>query len=251
MKAAALALALLCGTAAGGELQDYIKARTPAAVAADLRAAADRHPGWAMFNAFWTDPAEIAAAARALQLDTLADATRFADQLRDAMGQRAYAARDLVQPRFDLDPATLRTVPWATVHQALAAHVPMRADRVIDNADATYRLATRAQLERIAAAASASRRQWRDTAHDCDDFVKDFLGELARAGLGNLAIGFGGTTHYLGAQVLGGHAVALAVDADLRVWFIEPQTGKLHPPTTAWLGGFTFADRVLLARAFF
>ena len=251
MKAAAALIALAMSTAHAGELQDYIKTRTPAAVAVELRAMAVTHPGWEFFNTLWTHPAEIAPAARALHLDTRADAARFADGMRDALGPRAYVLRSLTAPRFDVDLSTLRTVDWLTVHQALAAHVPMRSDRLIEHADARYRLATRQQLEAIAAATAASRRPWVNETHDCDDFVRDFLGELARNGLGNLAVGFAGTTHYLGGAMLGGHAVAIAVDADLRVWFIEPQTGKLHPPTTAWLGGFTLADRVLLARAYF
>jgi hypothetical protein len=88
--------------------------------------------------------------------------------------------------------------------------------------------------------------------HNCDDYVNAFRGWLATNGLGNTANGFCSLTMYDSAgNMMGGHAVVLVMDSDRKLWFLEPQNGKLYEPTYAKLGGMFFATSVKIARAFF
>jgi hypothetical protein len=82
------------------------------------------------------------------------------------------------------------------------------------------------------------------------------MGWLAANNMGNLAIGFCNQTPHKAGAMIGGHAVAIAVDQDKKVWIIEPQApnGLLLDPkslTAARLGGYWSADSMKLARVFF
>ena len=130
----------------------------------------------------------------------------------------------------------------------------IRDDVWFDQSDATYRLPTKEMLEKLATEFPGRTRKWLDTRHDCDDFVRAFIGWLASNGMGNLACAFCTQTPYRNGEMIGGHATVIAVDNLLKVWIIEPQAGLLFEPKSlaaARLGGYWMADSMRLARVYF
>lgn len=235
----ALLLAIVSFPAPASELTDAIARTGAARVQADLQAAGNTHAGWKLLNLLWPEPQMIAPAADALGLTTMAQAQQLADQLRDAVGMpRATALERLLNPALPgINLADLQRVEFTTIHRAVVAQTRQRADFAIHQSDRYYHLPTRAMLEQIAAAQPFTARQWTEETQDCDDFARMFLGWLASKGLGNLAIGFAGLTYYgWGGEVLGGHAVAMAVDDTGAVWFIDPRVRGLHSPMGFRLG---------------
>lgn len=230
------------------ELEAFIAAYPPERLALEL----ESDPAFAMFNLCWTEPQEIAPACAALGLATKEDALRFVIGLQDAVGAAGPAFVNQVDPRIPVSYDSLAMVDWPVIHEAIAKQFKLHSSFRVDQSDRSYRLATHEQLMQIAALCPARRRRWAAERMDCEDFTRAFLGWLAGKGFGNLAIGFCGylAFDWFGALV-GGHAVALAMDTDHRLWLIEPQNGQLYPADYVKLGGFSAAARIELTRAIY
>lgn len=226
---------------------DYINQHGPAAVARAIEA----DPAFSVFNLMWGAPEEILPACQRLGLTTVDDVVGWVHRVNAAVGNpQAFVSN--VDPDLKLDMAAMPTIQWPDIHKAVAEQCKTTDHFFLDHSDRTYRLPTKAQWDAIAAACPSHRRRHsRSEAHDCDDFVRHFQGWLASKGYGNLAHGFAATLHYRGTAFQGGHAVVLCVDADRKVWQIEPQAGKLFAADYAKLGGFFLADTVRLARLYF
>lgn len=245
--AALTALAMTSATAAS--VDDWLRTTGTQQAHARLQALAQDHAGWRMLGLLWPQPELVAPAARALGLATVQDAEALANRLRDAMGMPAAEqfTRLVGAPPLPVSAlAAMPRLPWADVQAAI------KRQTVSDGVgwyrtDATLHLPTRAQLELLANAQPFQRLQWRDTVQDCDDFVQAFRGWLAQHGLGNLAIGYASFRYYTGSTALGSHAVAIAMDADHKVWLIDPQVPGLHEPIGHRLGGFVLATRAQLS----
>lgn len=229
-------------------LTDQIRDFGPEATAEALTAM----PDMALFNLAWSTPAEIIPAVDALGLDSIDAVTAWTNRVNTAFGLSRDAFVALVDPPVTMRLQSMPTIDFAEVHKAIAAQCSLRDDFRIDQSDRTYRLPTKGQLEQLAATCPIKRRKWVADSNDCDDFVKGFLGWLAFNGLGNIAAGFCSITSYdASGAMVGGHAVVLAMDDSLKLWFIEPQNGRLYEPTYAKLGGYFLAKSVKLARVFF
>lgn len=228
------------------ELTDAIRAAGPAAVADMLR----NDPAWRVFNLLWEDPQEIIPAVERMGLTTLDAVVDWVQRVNAAVGNTA-AFETLVDPAVPVTRMGMHIIPWPRLHEAIHATGLLAADCFLHNSDAEYRLPTKAQWDAIAAACPAARRKHsRSDVHDCDDFVRHAMGWLASHGMGNLAHAFGGTRHYRGETLTGGHAIVLVWDSTLTPWQWEPQAGRLFPADYAKLGGNIFATRVEYARIF-
>jgi hypothetical protein len=230
------------------QLSEAIAAAGPQAVARAI--ASD--PAWRVFNLLWTTPDEIAPTCKAMGFETVADVAGWVQRVSAAMGETAATFERLIDPPLDINPALLPSVPFPVIHQAIVDQCQRRDDFFIEQSDAAYKLPTRQQWEQLAQAFPMRGRKWVADSGDCDDFVKAFAGWLSMRGLGNLAVAFCAINPVNAAgDVIGGHAVALVMDADRKLWFCEPQDGKLYPPNYARLGGYFMAAGVKLARCFF
>lgn len=138
------------------------------------------------------------------------------------------------------------TVPWGTVHKAVATCC-LAQDFQLQQYDSTYTALDYQDLVGLAKASPTQRLKYKPSVQDCDDLAKHFLGWLVECGLGNTAVGFVSARLYRGQELLGGHAFCAGVDNLGRLWFIEPQNGKVYPSTYTRLGGFFLADRMELA----
>jgi len=250
-----VAAGVACTPCAGAsEISDYIAAKTPAVVAAQLRELGQSHAGWRVFNMMWTTPNEILAAATSLGWSTRAQAESWVNRMRDTITmQEAGAIEARVYPRLDFDLDAMPQVLYGFIHTQAAAQTLLRSDFFTDQSDRHYRLPSLAQLQRLADIQPFRTRQFASETMDCDDYVRAFLGWLAASGYGNLAIGHASITYYQNGTLLGGHAVALAVDDTGKVWFIDPQTRGLHDPMKSRTGGAQFwgATELKLARLYF
>lgn len=210
------------------------------------------NPMWRIFNMLWTTPEDIIPVCHAMGFETVEDLVTWAARVNAAMAETAQTFERLIDPPLDVNLGLLPSIPFSAIHKAIAEQCLLREDFFIDHSDAAYRLPTKAQWEQIGKAFPARGRKWVASTFDCDDFTRAFVGWLSMRGLGNLAVAFCGITPYDAAgTLLGGHAVALVMDSDKKLWFLEPQDGKLYPPTYSILGGFFAAKTVKLARVYF
>jgi len=228
-------------------IEAYIKENGAASVAKAL--AGDEH--FAVFNLLWNTPDELLPACKRMGFVTTDDVLAWVSRVNDAVGNpKAFA--DAVDPDINIDLFAMPTVQWRDIHAAVASTCKLTESFFVDHSDASYKLPTRVQWSQMAQACPSRRKKHTLTdTHDCDDFVKHFLGWLASKGLGNLACGHAVTIHYQGTRVLGGHSVVLVMDADQKLWMIEPQTGAMHDVNYPNNGGFLFATEVKLARLYF
>lgn len=229
-------------------LTEAINAAGLTAVAATLTA----DPTWRIFNMLWTAPTDIIKVCNEMGFQTVEDAVGWAARVNAAMGTTAQTFERLIDPPLDVNLGLLPSVPFAEIHKAIAEQCLLREDFFIEQSDANYRLPTKAQWQQIGKAFPMRGRKWIADVQDCDKFAKAFVGWLSMRGLGNMAVAFCGITPYDSAgTMLGGHAVALVMDSDKKLWFLDPQTGNLYEPTFAMLGGFFAAKTVKLARVYF
>lgn len=241
----AFAASALFTPAHAASVDDWLRTTGAQQAHARLQALAQDHAGWRVLGLLWPQPELVAPAARALGLVTVQDAEALANRLRDAVGmpvaeQFSRLAGGPPLPASAM--ATMPRLPWADVQAAIKRQT-LNDGVGWYRTDATFALPTRAQLELLASAQPFQRLLWRETVLDCDDFVTAFRGWLAQHGLGNLAIGYASFRYYSGSTALGSHAVAIAMDADHKVWLIDPQLPGLHTPTGHRLGGFVLATR--------
>jgi len=229
------------------ELTDAIRAADPYAVARGIK----DDPTFAVFNLLWKTPDEIILAVEKMGWKTLDEMLKWVQEVNAAI-RNTLAFEELIDPPVALTLDGMECVDMPTIHKAIAAQAALRTDFFIDQSDAKYRLATREQLEHLAAICPVRRRKWIAETGDCDDFVNAFRGWLATNGLGNLAQGFCGLTMYdSNGQIIGGHAVVLVMDSTRKMWFLEPQDGRLYEVTYPRLGGMIFSKSVKIARAYF
>lgn len=228
-------------------LTDAILEAGPHAVA---RVIAD-DPAWQVFNLMWNTPEEIAPACDRMGWQTLDELLDWVHEVNAAV-RNQLAFVDLVDPIIPFTLDGMPTVTMQTIHQAIVDQAVLRDDAIVEQSDVNYRLATKKQWEQLAALCPIRRRAWVAETGDCDDYVRAFMGWLASHGLGNLAQAFCGLTMYdLFGGMSGGHAVVLVMDDTHKLWFLDPQPGRLYEVTNPRLGGFIFAKSVKIARAFF
>lgn len=226
---------------------------TPSALA-DIRAAAVNHPGWLYISRRCTDAQDLAALCRSFGWTSVAEVVRFADLMGKTFSAgEVQAMTPNAAPAIDR--AALPVVQWgpgnAPIHAAIQQ--AFRTAIVPDQSDRTYRALTHAQIVALATA-YRPRRAREDTAMDCDDYTRGYLGWLADNGYGNCSHGFLGYQAYdVFGRHLGAHAVTAAVDVDRRVWMVDHMPGSVGvwPAPTARLGGFTTAARIEPTRVSF
>lgn len=229
------------------ELTDAIKAAGPESVAAGIA----NDPTFRIFNLLWNSAEELIPACDRMGWQTLDDLLAWVRNVNTAIGDTT-TFEALIDPPVSLDLSAMPTVDMPTIHAAVVAQCKLRDDFFIDQSDALYRLPTKSQWELLAASCPIKRRKWAAETMDCDDYTNAFRGWLASKGLGNLAQGFCGMTMYdYQDDLMGGHAVALVMDDTRKLWWLEPQFGKLYEVTHARLGGMIFAKTVKIARAYF
>jgi len=228
-------------------LQDAIREAGPQAVAAMVR----DNPDFRVFGLLFATPEELIAACDAMEWQTLDELLEWVRKTNDAIGNTASFV-NLIAPPIPFTLAGLPTTDMPTIHAAIAAQCKLTAEFRVDQSDINYRLLSKSQWELLAKLCPINRRGWVAETMDCDDYVNAFRGWLASHGLGNLAQGFGGLTLYdLFGGIVGGHAVVIVMDDTHKLWYLDPQPGKLYPVDYARLGGFITAKTVRVARAFF
>lgn len=229
------------------KISDYIAQNGVDSVAAFLKSS----PDYAVFNLTWSSPEEILPACNRMGLITIDDVIAFVQRVNAAVGNTLAFANN-VNPDLRLDLQAMKRISWPEIHAAIAAQVKLEPTLMLDHQDAKYFAPTKAQWEMIAKTCPSIRRRHSNSeVHDCDDFVRHFLGWLASKGYGNLAMGYCCTVHYFNGQAIGAHATVLVLDSDGKVWQIEPQSGALYAPLNPKLGGFFIADEAKAARLFF
>lgn len=229
------------------ELTDAIRAAGPEAVAAGI--AGD--PTFRVFNLLWNSPEELIPACDRMGWQTLDELLAWVRGVNAAIG-KTETFEELIDPQVSMFLAHMPTVDMPTIHAAIVAQCKLREDFFIDQSDALYHLPTKSQWDFLAASCPIKRRKWTAEVMDCDDFTNAFRGWLAGKGLGNLAQGFCGMTMYdYQDNLMGGHAVALVMDDTRKLWFLDPQPGKLFEVTNPRLGGMIFAKSAKLARVYF
>lgn len=195
-----------------------------------------------VFNTSWNTKEELLATVDSLGLTTLLEAEQYIKQLKAGIVPEQFLNVVLKHGK---------DVTWPDIHKTIKEQFGHNS-KYINNADASYKALSVEQLTTIAKLSPTSSIKWAKDTMDCDDFTKGFLGWLALHGLGNLAIGFVGYTAYdVFGNLLGGHAVALAIDDENKVWFIEPQDGKLYPVSYKRLGGYSTAHTIKLEQVVF
>lgn len=208
-------------------------------------------PDFQVFNLLWSTPEELIPACDKMGWQTLDELLAWVQSVNAAVGKTSQFVQ-LIDPPVGMMLAGLPTVDMPTIHKAIVDQAMVRDDFFIDQSDATYCLPSKAQWEHLVAICPVTRRRWVATTFDCDDFANMFRGWLASNGLGNLAQGFCGITLYdLQGNLMGGHAVVLVMDDTHKLWFLDPQAGRLFEVTYPRLGGFIFAKSVRIARAYF
>lgn len=228
-------------------LQDAIREAGPQAVAAMVR----DNPDFRVFGLLFATPEELIAACDAMEWQTLDELLEWVRKVNAAIGNTATFV-NLIDPPIPFTLEGMQTVDMPVIHAAIAAQCMLTAEFRIDQSDKLYHLPSKAQWETLAQLCPISRRNWVAEVGDCDDYVTAFRGWLSMHGLGNLAQGFGGLTMYdLFGGVCGGHAVVLVMDDTRKLWFLDPQPGKLFEVTFPRLGGIITAKSVKVARAFF
>lgn len=227
-------------------LTDAIAAADPYAVARTIKS----DPDWQVFCLLWDAPEEIIPACDRMGWQTLDELLRWVQDGNAAI-RNTQAFAELVDPRvpFELEGAR---VDMPVIHQAIVDQASTREDFFIDQSDRSYVLLTKQQWEQLAQLCPVRRRKWVSETLDCDDYVNAFRGWLATKGFGNAAQGFCGLTMYdATGSMIGGHAVVLVMDDTRKLWFLEPQNGRLYDVTYPRLGGMIFAKSVRIARAYF
>lgn len=211
-----------------------------------IRAAAANHPGWLYISRRCTDAQDLAALCRSFGWTSVAEVVRFVDLMGRYSAGEVMAMTPNSAPAIDR--AALPVVQWgpgnAPIHSAIQQ--AFRTAIVPDQSDRTYRTLTHAQIVALATA-YRPRRAREDTAMDCDDYTRGYLGWLADNGYGNCSHGFLGYQAYdVFGRHLGAHAVAVSVDVDRRVWMVDHMPGSVGvwPAPTVRLGGFTTAARI-------
>lgn len=231
-------------------LLDLEKQFTPAKLAQEL----SNNPDFRVFNLLWTEPEQIFPMCKKMGWTTVEEVVTWVIEVNKAIGNTEVFER-LIDPPLEIDWNSLSYIEWPDVHKAIAEQSSIREDAQINQTDIRYKLASYEQLSLIAKTFYQTKKlKYITERNDCDDFVKALLGWLALKGLGNLCIGFAGTTSYYNDTVVGGHALGIAVDDTKTVWLIEPQSGYLHKPTdriSPKLGGFLTANSMKLARIYF
>lgn len=231
------------------QLTDFIKSYGAQKAADYCRS----DPSFAVFNLLWSDPEQLIPVCEKMGWQTLDELVQWVEHVNRAIGNtRAFIA--LINPSIPIDYSTLEALTFQEIHALIVEQCNIRTDCFFDQSDSKYRLASKTDLEWLAANFPHKTKKWAWDRHDCDDFARSFLGWLASNGLGNLAIGFCAQTHYRNSQLLGGHATLLCVDTTRKVWIIDPQTGIIAAPkslTAAKMGGFMLADSMQLARVLF
>ena len=228
-------------------LTDAIQEAGPEAVA---RAIKD-DPDFQVFNLLWNTPEEIIPACNKMGWQTLDELLQWIRAVNRAVSNQLSFV-NLIAPPIPFTLEGMQTVDMPVIHAAIAAQCMLTAEFRIDQSDKLYHLPSKAQWETLAQLCPISRRNWVAEVGDCDDYVTAFRGWLSMHGLGNLAQGFGGLTMYdLFGSVCGGHAVVLVMDDTRKLWFLDPQPGKLFEVTFPRLGGIITAKSVKVARAFF
>ena len=229
------------------QLTDAINAAGPHTVA---RAIKD-DPAFQVFQLLFDTPEELIPACEKMGWQTLDELLAWVRGANDAIGNTAGFV-DLVDPPVPFGLAGLPKVGMPIIHQAIVDQGKTRDDFFIDQSDATYHLPSKAQWEILANLCPVTRRNWVADVFDCDDRVTAFRGWLATKGLGNLAQGFCSISMYdsLG-NLTSGHAVVLVMDDTHKLWFLDPQPGRLFEVTYPRLGGNIFAKTVKIARAYF
>lgn len=229
------------------QLTDTIAAFGADNLLAALRADAD----FGVLNLMFDSPEEIIPALNDMGFGTVDQVLEWVQNVNFAIKSPATFVR-LVDPDVPIKLDGMAKTDMPTIHKAIVTQTAVRPDFFIDQSDATYHLPTKAQWDQLAALCPVSRRKWVNEIMDCDDYVNVFRGWLASHGLGNTANAFCGLTMYDSAgNLMGGHAVVLVMDDTHKLWFLEPQNGKLYEPTYAKLGGMFFAKTVKIARAYF
>lgn len=204
-----------------------------------------------VLNLTWSTADEIIPALASMGFTTLDQVLTWVRNVNAALGNPS-AFVYLIDPPVPVSLAGMPTVDMPVIHQAIVDQGKTRDDFFIDQSDRTYCLPTKAEWDLLAATCPVKRRKWVAESFDCDDFSRAFLGWLAMNGLGNTAAGFCAITMYdFGGTLIGGHAVVLVMDADKKLWFLDPQTAKLYEVTYPKLGGAIFGKTVKIARAFF
>lgn len=229
------------------ELQDAIKVYGATNLARILRA----DPAFRILNLIWRTPDAIEQAFTRMGWTTTKQVTDWVGQMNVAVGNpEAFAA--LVAPEVVLDMSVMPVVGIDVIHKAIVEQAGIRSDFAINQSDGNYRLASKTQLEWLGSICPVRSRTWVAETMDCDDFANAFRGWLAHNGLGNLAQGFCGLTMYDWAgNIAGGHALVLVMDDTKKLWFLEPQNGKLYEVTYPHLGNILFAKSVKIVLANF
>lgn len=228
-------------------------APNPGHIAAQLLA----EPGyWGGLNALYQSPDLLVPMCDALGLTTTAEADALAAGLRQALGDKLPAFVQWLNPRPGYKLADMRPVPWVELQAFVATTLTTLGMRhakfSCDASDATLYLPTHQQLVHIMAQCPAKRWPWKANDRDCDDHTDILLGWLAQHDLGPLALAFGGYVAYdAGGQVLGGHAVGLAVTDDRQLWLCEPRDGRVYHVSVRHLGGFLGASAIKFQRTIF
>jgi len=231
------------------QLSDLIRTYPPEKLAPELRA----YPDFRILNLLWSDPSQLIPMCEKMGWNTVEDVSAWVVKVNAAIGNTS-AFVSMIDPHIDIDYDALARVDFAAIHRAVNEQCNIRSDVWFDQSDATYRLPTKEMLQKLATEFPGRTRKWLDTRHDCDDYVRQFLGWLAANGVGNLACAFCTQTPYRSGSMIGGHATVIAVDNLLKVWIIEPQDGVLYEPKSiqaARLGGYWTADSMKLARVYF
>lgn len=218
-------------------------------------------PQFQAFNMLWDTPRVLPVMVDYFGLTTIAEAEAFAASMMDGSIWRDEAKRvqliAWINPRPGFMPDWREFVPKniAFVEEALTnGQVPTAPNYWVIPVDGTVWLGTEAQYATIMANCPAKRHEWHAIEGDCDSQTAEMIGWLAKHGLDQLAIGFGGYQAYkdLGAHLpeeerwkfLGAHMIGLAVTTEKKVVILEPRDGMVYPITKLDLGGFVGANRV-------
>lgn len=102
--------------------------------------------------------------------------------------------------------------------------------------DPLFSLLAKYEIEEIAAAPLTAKSRYMVDIYDCDDFAMSYKAEIAHRVAFATEIPYALPLGYILATIklkngeIVGHAFNLVVDADYKVWFIEPQSGQFFDP---------------------
>ena len=164
-----------------------------------------------------------------------------------------YIDKPIVPTTISFTRADLPTVPWTEVYgaftQAVAGTNVDARFASVSHADVTYGLLTLSQIQELAAKTPSTAFHFQAETMDCDDFSNIMKGWIAANGLGNASVGIATYNAYNAAGYIDAHAALVAVDTDHHAWWLEPQTGEVHPITELY--AFPSADRAFVTDMFY